>query len=73
MKIHTDSRPHSGDESSAPPGSGEAAQKRAIAHALWTEIHWLMPTDRTVAITVDGNDIGVDFGPPGSASQPTAH
>ena len=41
----------------------DEARKRAIARAVWTEIHWLMPTDRSVAITVDGDAIEVEFGP----------
>ena len=32
-----------------------------------------MPTDRTVAITVDGDDIAVEFGPPRMGGPPTAH
>ena len=56
----------------APGTAGEEARKRAIARALWTEIHWLMPTDRTVAIAVDGDHIAVEFGPPGCAPQMSA-
>ena len=56
----------------APGTAGDEARKRAIARALWTEIHWLMPTDRTVAIAVDGDDIAVEFGPPGCAPQTSA-
>ena len=57
----------------APASPGDGAQKRAIAEALWTEIHWLMPTDRTVVITVNGDDIAVEFDPPRTGGQPTAH
>ncbi|MXZ28783.1 MAG: hypothetical protein F4222_06285 [Gammaproteobacteria bacterium] len=56
----------------APGTDGDEARKRAIARALWTEIHWLMPTDRAVAIAVDGDDIAVEFGPPGCAPQMSA-
>lgn len=35
-----------------------------MAEALWTEIQWLMPTDRIVTISVEGNDIEVEFGQP---------
>ena len=45
-----------------PTSPADAAQKRAIAEALWTEVHWLMPTDRTVTITVEGDDVDVEFG-----------
>ena len=41
------------------------ARKRAIARAVWTEVHWLMPRDRTVIVTVDGDDIAVELGPVG--------
>ena len=52
------------------PSAAEEAQKAAIAKALWTEIHWLMPRDRTVTVTVDGDDIAVELGPP---ARSTAH
>ena len=57
----------------APPCSADEARKRAIAQALWTEIHWLMPADRAVTITVNGDDIAVAFGPPNPAGRPAAH
>ena len=57
----------------APACSGDDAQRRAIANAVWTEIHWLMPRDRTVTITVDGDDIAVAFGPPVTTGQPIPH
>ena len=47
--------------------------KAAIAHALWTEIHWLMPTDRSVSITVDGDAIAVALGPRRTGGRPAAH
>ena len=48
----------------APPLPGDEAQKRAIADAVWTELLWLMPTDRTVTIAVTGGDVAVELGPP---------
>ena len=60
-------------ESAVPPRAGDEAKKAEIAHALWTEIHWLMPTDRAVSITVDGDDIAVAFGPPRTGGRPAAH
>ena len=71
MHVHTDPRPDGPDAD--PPSSGDEARKRAIAQALWTEIHWLMPTDRAVTIIVDGDDIAVAFGPPNPAGRPAAH
>jgi len=60
------------EPSPAPGTVGDEARKRAIARALWTEIHWLMPPDRTVAIAVDGDDIAVEFGPPKPNRQPSS-
>ena len=71
MHVHTDPRPDGPDAD--PPGSGDEARKRAIAQALWTEIHWLMPADRAVTIIVNGDDISVAFGPDRPASRPAAH
>ena len=42
----------------------DAAQKRAIADAVWTDLLWLMPPDRTVTVTVRGGRVGVELGPP---------
>ncbi len=50
------------------PCPADEAQVRAIAHAVWTDIHWLMPRDRTVTVTVDGDDIAVELGPPPRSS-----
>ena len=52
------------EPSCEPRTAGDDARKRAIARAVWTEIHWLMPTDRAVDIAIDGDDIAVEFGPP---------
>jgi len=73
MKTHAEPRPASAAIPAAPPDCGDEERKRAIAQALWTEIHWLMPTDRAVTITVDGDDIGVVFGTRGPAGQPATH
>lgn len=59
MNAHAPTAPDPAREPDAPPCAGDDAKKAEIAHALWTEIHWLMPTDRTVSITVDGDDIAV--------------
>ena len=73
MKIHADPLPTPAGIPAAPPSPADEARKRAIAQALWTEVHWLMPTDRAVTITVDGDDIRVAFGPPGPGSCPASH
>ena len=43
--------------------SPDEATRTAIAHAVWQDIHWLMPRDRTVHIAIRGNDVFVDLGP----------
>ncbi len=45
------------------PQTSDETRKRAIARAVWTEIHWLMPRDRTVVVTVAGDAIDVEFRP----------
>ena len=40
-------------EATAPQVPDDEAQKRAIATAVWTDLLWLMPPDRTVTIAVD--------------------
>ncbi|MXY38877.1 MAG: hypothetical protein F4Y62_03600 [Rhodospirillaceae bacterium] len=42
----------------------DAAQKRAIADAVWTDLLWLMPPDRTVTVTVCGGAVLVELDPP---------
>ena len=49
----------------APPRPNDEAQKCAIANAVWTDLLWLMPPDRTVTIAVTGGDVAVELGPPG--------
>ena len=73
MKTHAEPRPASAGIPAAPPNHADEARKRAIARALRTEIHWLMPTDRAVTVTVDGDDIAVAFGPPAPGDGPASH
>ena len=61
MQILANARPDSGADPLTIPG--DEAQKRAIARAVRTEIHWLMPKDRTVTVAVRGDDIAVELGP----------
>ena len=51
----------------------DEAQKRAIANAVWTDLLWLMPPDRTVTVTVRDGRVAVDLGPPPPASLAPAH
>ena len=41
----------------------DEAQKRAIANAVWTDLLWLMPPDRTVTVTVTQGRVAVELGP----------
>ena len=68
--MHIDANPRPDTGATAPP-SGDEARRRAIAQAVWTEIHWLFPRDRRV--TVDGDDIAVALCPPRTAVPPAAH
>ena len=52
-----------------PPTSPEAP----IADAVWTDLLWLMPPDRTVTVTVHGGNVSVEFGPPDRAAFPASH
>ena len=58
---------------SAPMQPTDEAQKRAIADAVWTDLLWLMPPDRTVTITVDGGSVAVELGPAGPAPCAVSH
>ena len=51
----------------------DEVQKRAIADAVWTDLLWLMPQDRTVTVTVQGGRVAVDLGPPPPAPVAGAH
>lgn len=46
------------------PGIPDEAQKRAIARAVWTDLLWLMPSDRTVTVIVRDGRVAVELGPP---------
>ncbi|WP_428102912.1 ATP-binding protein [Candidatus Rariloculus sp.] len=48
--------------------SADEATRTAISQAVWREIHWLMPKDRTVDIAVRGNRIDVTLGRPADGS-----
>ena len=52
-----------------PQDPGDEAQKRAIADAVWTDLLWLMPTGRTVTVTVRDGSVAVALGPPGPAPE----
>ena len=56
----------------APPQPSDAAHKRAIADAVWTDLLWLMPPDRTVTVTVRGGNVSVELGPPDRAPLPAS-
>lgn len=53
------------DSNSANPD--DDAQKHAIARAVWTDLLWLMPRDRTVTVTVRDGSVAVELGPPADA------
>ena len=53
----------------APDRPRDEAQKRAIAEAVWTDLLWLMPTGRTVTVTVRDGRVAVALGPPGAAPE----
>ena len=60
-------------EATAPQVPDDEAQKRAIATAVWTDLLWLMPPDRTVTIAVTGGNVAVDLGPPAPMPEAPAH
>ena len=39
--------------------AADEVQKALIAQAIWTDVHWLIPDQRTVTVTVSGNRIDV--------------
>ena len=51
----------------AAPAPPPAAQKHAIARAVWTDLLWLMPQDRTVTVTVRDGSVAVELGLPADA------
>ena len=56
-----------------PDGPDDEAQKRAIANAVWTDLLWLMPPERTVTVTVRDGRVAVELGPPGPMPEAPAH
>ncbi len=48
----------------------DEAQKRAIADAVWTDLLWLMPPDRTVTVTVRDGKVAVELGQAGPIPAP---
>ena len=48
----------------------DEVQKRAIADAVWTDLLWLMPTGRTVTVTVHDGKVAVELGPSGPIPGP---
>ena len=47
--------------------SADEATRTAIARAVWQDVHWLMPKDRAVDISVRGDHVLVKLGPPPGA------
>ena len=47
----------------ADPANPDEAQKRAIARAVWTDLLWLMPRDRTVTVTLRDGAVAVELEP----------
>ena len=70
---HTDHAPDGAGVAAPPDPPGDEAQKRAIADAVWTDLLWLMPTGRTVAVTVRDGRVAVEIGPPAPAPDIPAH
>ena len=62
-----------GAAAAAPNRPSDEVQKRAIADAVWTDLLWLMPTGRTVTVTVRDGRVAVELGPPGPAPEVRAH
>ena len=56
-----------------PDEPGDEAQKRAIANAVWTDLLWLMPTGRTVTVTVRDGRVAVELGPAGPVPEVPSH
>ena len=57
----------------APAQPTDQTQKRAIADAVWTDLLWLMPPDRTVTVTIHGGNVSVELGAPDRAALPASH
>ena len=74
MTLATDQLPQPAPvQQTAPPQPTDQTQKRAIADAVWTDLLWLMPPDRTVTVTVHGGNVSVELGPPDRAPLPASH
>ena len=78
MKLDPTPIPAAGPVSATPVAATPArptdeAHRRAIANAVWTDLLWLMPPDRTVTITVDGGNVAIDLGPAVPAPCPISH
>ena len=56
-----------------PQAPTDEAQKRAIADAVWTDLLWLMPPDRTVTVTVTQGRVAVELGPTEPAPEIRPH
>ena len=59
--------PEPGGQAPDPGNPDDAAQKHAIARAVWTDLLWLMPQDRTVTVTVRDGSVAVELGLPADA------
>ena len=70
---HTAAHVRDDAASAAPDPPSDEAQKRAIADAVWTDLLWLMPTGRTVTVTVRDGRVAVEIGPPAPAPEVPAH
>ena len=70
---HTAAHVPDGAVAAAPHRPDDETQKRAIANAVWTDLLWLMPPDRTVTIAVTAGDVAVELGPPGPAPENPGH
>ena len=70
---HTAAHVPDGAAAAAPHRPSDAAQKRAISDAVWTDLLWLMPTGRTVTVTIRDGRVAVELGPPGPAPECPAH
>ena len=69
----TDHAPDGAGVAAPPDRPGDEAQKRAIADAVWTDLLWLMPTGRTVTVTVGDGRVAVELGPPEPPPEVPAH
>ena len=73
MKLDPTPIPAAAPVAATPARPTDEAHRRAIANAVWTDLLWLMPSDRTVTITVDGGKVAVDLGPAAPARCAISH